>query len=135
MALKLAVSRSRPPVPYGAKYYNECDLGGWRAHAQLEGTWQVLVRSTFRESSTLPSTIKFTPEHDGTVRLVRVRSTRSVRVRSHRMRCIAVRCVAVRCVALRWGAGVLRQKRRNRTASGENEPQRLRSHSYGVIIV
>ena len=41
---------------------------------QLEGTWQVLVRSTFRQTSTLPSTIRFIPEHGGTIRLVRVRS-------------------------------------------------------------
>jgi len=45
-------------------------------HIQLEGTWQVLVRSTFRQTSTLPSTVKFVPEQDGTVRLIRVRSTK-----------------------------------------------------------
>ena len=45
---------------------------------QLDGTWQVLVRSTFRETSTLPSTVKFTAEQRATVRLVRVRSVKYV---------------------------------------------------------
>ena len=49
-----------------------CGVCGW--YIQLEGTWQVLVRSTFRQTSTLPSTVKFIPEDGGTVRLIRVRS-------------------------------------------------------------
>jgi lipocalin len=42
-------------------------------HNMLAGTWQVLVRSTFRQSSTMPSSVKFTPENGGTVRLSRTR--------------------------------------------------------------
>ena len=49
---------------------------------QLRGTWQVLVRSTFRQTSTLPSTVRFVPEHGGTVRLVRVRNSQYVLQRS-----------------------------------------------------
>ena len=55
---------------YCSNYYCVVCVGD----IQLGGTWQVLVRSTFRQNSTLPSSVKFIPEEGGTVRLIRVRN-------------------------------------------------------------